>query len=64
MAKKARKLKTGDKVTIEIEIIDVWDDMGIFTVDINGQRTKIPCDWDRITKVEPYDPKSAYKDVR
>ncbi len=64
MAKKARRLKTGDKVTIEIDIIDVWDDMGIFTVDINGQRTKIPCDWDRITKVQSYDPKSAYKDVR
>lgn len=64
MAKTARKLKTGDRVTVELSIIDVWDDMGIFTVDIDGQRTKIPCDWDRITKVTPYDPKSAFKDVR
>lgn len=64
MAKKARKLKTGDKVTIELSVIDVWDDMGIFTVDIKGQRTKIPCDWDRITKVVPYEPKAAYLDVR
>ena len=64
MAKKARKLKTGDKVTVELSIIDVWDDMGIFTVDINGQRIRIPCARDRITKVEPYNPKAAYKDVR
>lgn len=64
MAKKARKLRTGDKVTVELSIIDVWDDLGIFTVDINGQRTKIPCDWAHITKVVPYDPKSTYKDVR
>ncbi|MFD9897354.1 hypothetical protein [Mesorhizobium sp. NPDC059025] len=61
---KPRKLKTGDKVTGELSVIDVWDDMGIFTVDINGQRTRIPSDRDRITKVVPYDPKSAYRDVR
>lgn len=63
MAKKVRKLKTGDRVTIEVSIIDVWHDMGFFTVDINGQRTKIPCDWNHITKVVPHDPRSIYKTV-
>lgn len=64
MAKKVRKLQSGDRVTVELSVIDVWEEMGIFTVDINSQRTRIPCDWDRITKVVPYDPKSAYKDIR
>lgn len=64
MAKKVRKLQSGDRVTVELSVIDVWEEMGIFTVDINGQRTRIPCDWDRITKVVPYDPNAAYKDVR
>lgn len=63
MAKKARKLKTGNKVTVDLSVIDVWDDLG-GTVDINRQRTKIPCDWDHITNAKPCDPKSAYRDVR
>lgn len=64
MAKKVRKLQSGDRVTVELSVIDVWEEMGIFTVDINGQRTRIPCDWDRIVKVVPYDPNAAYEDVR
>lgn len=64
MAKKPRKLKTGDVVTIEIPIIDVYEDMGIFTADIAGKRTAIPCNWDQITNIKPYNPKSAYDRVR
>lgn len=64
MTARPRIYRIGDVVTLKASVLEVYDEMSVLVLDIDGKRIEIRSGWDGIADVKAFDPHAIYRELK